>query len=1213
MLPTVRRVSVETATVAFVRPARSTEPGVCGEEEIVVAAPPPVPAARPARGFLRWMPVVGVLVGGGVLVAFLASGSGATHGTTALLWPIMMVGSLVTTLAYGSGSGTRNAELDQGRDRYLGYLAELGVRMTETAAVQRHRAECADPDPGALWALVGTGRMWERRPQHPDFGVVRIGVGEVDAAVRPVAPAPAALGESVDPVTAEAVRRFVEAHATLPLMPVTVALSRPGITAIEDRGTVRAAVCQVAVMHSPADVMVAVVAAAAERARWEWLKWLPHNRHPTLAGLCGPAPMFYDDVAAALAVERSGRCLVVVADGVEVTGAGDAAVLAVGAGGTSADLPDAMSPTDALACARRLSAYRGSERAERAGDWLDWMGLADIGDVEPDTLWRSRSHRRLRVPLGLCTTGEPLELDIREAAEGGMGPHGLCVGATGSGKSELLRTVALGMIAGHPPDVLNLILVDFKGGATFLGLDRARHVAAVITNLADEAPFVERMQDALLGEVNRRQRMLRDAGNLAGIAEYQRSRAEGAALPVLPTLFVIVDEFSELLSQHPDFLDVFVAIGRLGRSLGIHLLLASQRLDEGRLRGLETHLSYRICLKTLSAGESRAVLGVPDAYHLPGAPGAAYLKVGSGEPVRFQSVTVSAQCAGTAAAVVPLAGPVPFTAAPLGADAPPEHGAASGPRLLDTVLDALAGHGAPAHPVWLPPLERSPGLGAVLAETGGADLVVPIGLADNVFEHRRSVMLVDLSGAAGHVAVVGAPQAGKTTALRTLVLALAATHDPRQIQLYCLDFGGGLSTLAGLPHVGAVAGRRDPELVARVVAEIAALTRRREARFAAHGIDSIAEYRRRRAGRDPATLDDPFGDVFLAIDGWAVLRQDFDTLDTTITALAAEGLSVGVHVLLSANRWADIRPALRDQIGTRIELRLGDPLDSEIDRARARNVPSGRPGRGLTGQGMPLTIALPRLDDADPATHLAVRHGDSRAPEIRALPTRVDHRTLAVPRRGLLLGVDEVRLEPVALDFHAQPHLLILGDTGAGKTATLRTLCHEIVRAAAGRPARLIVVDPRRTLPDLSGAERVDGPAQLGEVVDDLLSSLGPRMAGRRRDEPDVHLVVDDYDLVSTANPNPLQALQSLVPHARDIGLHLVVARRSAGAARALYEPFLAAIRECDAMGLQMSVGTDEGPLFAKARPRPLPPGRATLVSRAAGEVLVQVAWIDPP
>ena len=139
-----------------------------------------------------------------------------------------------------------------------------------------------------------------------------------------------------------------------------------------------------------------------------------------------------------------------------------------------------------------------------------------------------------------------------------MGPHGLCIGATGSGKSEFLRTVALGMIACHSPEDLNLVLVDFKGGATFSGLEPAPHVAAVITNLSDKAALVSRMRDALTGEMNRRQEVLRAAGNLDGIAAYKRARRSELNDRPLPTLFIIVDEFSELLSQHPDFADVFV-------------------------------------------------------------------------------------------------------------------------------------------------------------------------------------------------------------------------------------------------------------------------------------------------------------------------------------------------------------------------------------------------------------------------------------------------------------------------------------------------------------------------------------------------------------------------------------------------------------------------------------------------------------------------------
>ena len=288
----------------------------------------------------------------------------------------------------------------------------------------------------------------------------------------------------------------------------------------------------------------------------------------------------------------------------------------------------------------------------------------------------------------------------------------------------------------------------------------------------------------------------------------------------LPALFIIVDEFSELLSQHPDFAEVFVAIGRLGRSLGMHLLLASQRLDEGRLRGLESHLSYRVCLKTLSVNESRIVLGTSDAYELPGTPGAAYLRVGTDDLVRFQTAYVSGPCYTQTLDEGSLPQPDPrvrlFTTEPIGLIMTANGGKKLGerPTVLQTVVERLSGHGPRAHEVWLPPLGAAPPLDDVLADAGpmGA-LTVPIGSVDRPFEQRRTPLIVDLSGAAGNVAVVGAPQSGKSTALRTLITALAVTHDPRMVQFYCLDFGGGaLASLRDWPHVGSVAGRADPEL-----------------------------------------------------------------------------------------------------------------------------------------------------------------------------------------------------------------------------------------------------------------------------------------------------------------------------------------------------------------------------------------------------------------
>ena len=237
----------------------------------------------------------------------------------------------------------------------------------------------------------------------------------------------------------------------------------------------------------------------------------------------------------------------------------------------------------------------------------------------------------LRAPIGFSSS--PVYLDIKEAALGGIGPHGLCIGATGSGKSELLKSVVVSFAHQHTAEELNFILVDFKGGASFLGLERLPHTSAVITNLADEAGLVDRMQDSLLGEMHRRQERLRRA-NMTTAAEFNR------AFPgKMPALFIVVDEFSELLHARPEFAEVFAAIGRLGRSLRMHLLLASQRLEEGRLRGLESHLSYRIALRTFSAVESRSLIGSTAAYELPSQPGAAILA--AQDQVRFQSAYVS--------------------------------------------------------------------------------------------------------------------------------------------------------------------------------------------------------------------------------------------------------------------------------------------------------------------------------------------------------------------------------------------------------------------------------------------------------------------------------------------------------------------------------------------------------------------------------------------
>lgn len=1192
---------------------------------IVVGAPPDLPPPAAAGLLPRLLPVALSVVSIAIMAVAFASGSGMARHPLFLAFPLTM---LVSALASGltGRARRRGGGIDADRGRYLEYLSRLGQSVSEVATAQRASAIGRHPDPDTLWTLIGGARMWQRRSSDADFCVVRVGMGTQPLARGLVAPELPA-EELRDPVTETALRGFLRAHSTT-VGPVTVDLRDESLVTIDGevsaaRGLLRAMICQLAVLHAPDQVRIAAAVSDPHRAHWEWLKWLPHNHHPGESDAAGPVRMVYPSAAQAqraLAGVAATRVVVVVELDEGATAISGAAAIAIGAGNDGAppairrsaetapiSCPDWMAPVDALVCARRLAGHRGSAAGADPG-WPELIGLHDPQRFDPATLWRGQGRRdRLRVPLGTTMQGAPLELDIKEPAENGMGPHGLCIGATGSGKSELLRTIALGMMARNSPQTLNLLLIDFKGGATFLDYARAPHVAAVITNLADDAPLVGRMRDALAGEMNRRQRLLRAAG-CAGVEAYERARRRGGPLPDLPTLFVIVDEFSELLSQQPDFADTFVAIGRLGRSLGIHLLLASQRLDEGRLRGLEAHLSYRLCLKTLSAAESRTVLGNLDAYELPAAPGAGFLRIGGGEPIRFQAASVSGPLRTDpphAASPAVQRSVQAFTTRVTGTVRPARAANVTPPLAISrVVLDRLRGQGPPAHRVWLPPLGPAPQLHTLLdgaVRTPAGLTAVPIGIVDRPFEQRRTPLMVDLSGAAGNVAIVGGPQSGKSTALRTLITALAATHDPSEVQFYCLDFGGGtLSSARTLPHVGAVAGRAEPRLVGRIVAECEAVLRRRES----------------ASGR---ATDDPFGDVFLVIDGWATVRQEFETLEASITALATQGLSFGVHVVLSASRWADVRPSLRDQLGTRVELRLGDPADSELDRKAAAHVPHDTPGRGLSRDGLHMVIALPVAEVPD---------GNSVAPPIALLPDHIDRETLL---RGsgtelcgrVLLGVGERELRTLAIDFDAQPHLVIVGDKDCGKTATLRTLCRELVRTKTAAHAQLLIVDFRRTLLGVVESDHLRGyamsPAALAVLLPDVLGMLSARMpppdatqaelrTGSWWSGPDLYVVVDDYDLVT----NALAPVVEFLPYAQDLGLHLVVARRAAGAERTMFEPLLAGLRDLGCRSLMMSGSPSEGAPFGPARPVPLPAGRGILTSPTGDNDLIQVAWSPP-
>ncbi|MFG2403946.1 type VII secretion protein EccCa [Streptomyces brevispora] len=898
------------------------------------------------------------------------------------------------------------------------------------------------------------------------------------------------------------------------------------------------------------------------------------------------------------------------------------------------------------------------------------LGIDDVARLDLPQLWAPRGERAfLRVPIGISDSREPVLLDLKESSELGMGPHGLCVGATGSGKSELLRTLVLGLAATHPPEDLALVLVDYKGGATFAPFAGLPHVAGVITNLENQAGLVERVHSSLAGEVKRRQQALKDAGNVADIGDYAALRAEKRPdLDPLPHLFVVIDEFGELLTAKPDFIDLFLSIGRIGRSIGVHLLLSSQRIEGGRLKGLETYLSYRLGLRTFSADESRTVLDTTDAFHLPPLPGFGYLKVDTSHYTRFKAGYVSGGYRGPAQrteeeetgplalayeAFNTLSGPDSTQPA----QEPASRRRETGPTELGIMVDQLTGAAPGVRSIWLPPLPSAVALDTVAgpldvgprgmrlagARTGGGrpgarqhgPLLVPLGLLDDPAKQWQGQWFLDLTVAGGHAAVIGGPQSGKTTLLRTLVLSLALTHTPQEIGVYGLDLvGGGLQALSDLPHVGGIAGRADRERAARTVEEVRAMLAVREDLFREHGIDSVEQLRTlHAAGRLPRLAS---AEILLVIDGFGALRDDFEELDDAVADILKRGGGYGIHVVAGMLRWNDVRIAIQSNFGTRVELRLNDPGESSIDRKLAATLSPDEPGRILTDGKLFAQVALPRTDGAaDTADLGAVLERTARtvratwngelAQPVRVLPHILEPRLLpgpvAEPQR-VPLGLDQSALAPVLLDlFRHDQHLLVMGDSECGKTNLLRTVAHGLVDRYGEDDLVFAVMDPRRSLRGVVPEEFNGGYAYNSKLCAGLSAGIATELEKRLPDEnarledlepgswgkgPRIVVLVDDYDVLTTAGQSPLAAFLPYIPSAVDIGLHFVLTRRVAGASRGMYEPLVQGLRESGASALVMSGDRSEGQLFPGVYASQQAPGRGVFIQRGRPNRLIQ-------
>lgn len=577
----------------------------------------------------------------------------------------------------------------------------------------------------------------------------------------------------------------------------------------------------------------------------------------------------------------------------------------------------------------------------------------------------------------------------------------------------------------------------------------------------------------------------------------------------------------------------------------------------------------------------------------------------------------------------------------------------SGQKVLrEVVLEQLTTGENHAYRMWLPPLaDPTPVNELVARDYERRPLRIGIGVMDEPRRHRQEVWGIDVATAAGNIAVGGAPQTGKSTFLQTFIMSAAASHTPRQLQFYCVDMGGGgLMYIEDLPHVGGVATRAEPDRVNRVVAEVKAVLRQREQTFKQYRVGSMVDYRQMREDPNHPAAADPFGDVFLVIDGWPAFAAEFTDLEAVVQDIAGQGLAYGVHTVITTPRWTELRARVRDYLGTKVEFRLGDVNETQIDRI-TREIPVNRPGRAVSTEKHHLMIGVPRLDGVHSAEGLvpamaaavqeiSARHTDA-APRVRVLPSRVhlqqldptppgpesDYRT----RWTIPVGVRESDLTVAHNLMHTTPHHLIFGAPKSGKTTIATAVAQAICARNSPQQVRFMVADYRSALLEAVPESHLLPAGGINRNHDTLVESVKALVVNltkrlppadvtpaqlRQRSwwtGPDVVLLVDDWHMIVAAGGmvSPMAPLAPLLPAAADIGLHLVVTCQMSQAHRATLDKFVGTAYGAGTPTMFLSGEKQDFPsreIIVKKRP----PGQAFYVTPDAKEV-IQAAYVDPP
>jgi len=820
-----------------------------------------------------------------------------------------------------------------------------------------------------------------------------------------------------------------------------------------------------------------------------------------------------------------------------------------------------------------------------------------IGELDIAGSWRKsmlpENQEWLSAPIGLVSSKEVRTM-LFSAKAGGDGVHGMAAGTTGSGKSELIQTLISALAIKYDPRIVNFVLVDYKGGPTVEPFRQLPHAVDIATNLDGNA--VDRIFVAINAEMNRRSSILAQAG-VADLVEYRKKviptlRPESPLPRTFPHLFMIVDEFAEMVTQNPDYKAKFESITRLGRSFGVTLILATQRPSGVVTDQMRSNMKFRICLRVETADDSKEMLGRADGSALPAIGGRGYVQVGGGQLTEVQAawsgapydetkadpiysvdeiletidkkldpprsllgwlvgaMATEAKRQGIPKQFKPWPDPLPKNL-PINKPVNAEYmaGAKQGDEVVinPAVTDWMAN--TDAKPIWQRVDWKSP-----------TAFNIPVGILDNPYLAQQSVMTIKLLG--DPIAVFGASGRGKSTLLKSLVLSIAAKYSPSDVHIMALDFGrGGLKALRPLPHMAGIVEVNEEERVERLMRVARAAINDRQQKLQAY--DSFIDYNIQHP-------DAPMPILLVLIDNVSEFRELYERYQMELIALVRDGRSFGVFFVATASLTGDMPMKLFSVMTQRFTFTQNDPSDYSNIVGRGWTRINDEPGRGLTQEvvgetPMPLEFhaAIPLGDEDDETDYFrelpkrmakAWATVEAQSPEMKArkpqsvepLATVVDLNDLlpalggGKPKQAVPLGINDIDREPTVIDFAAKgPHLIVIGPPVTGKTTLVRSLTLALAHSYSPEQAALILIDPADPSRRFfnfggNGDNRLDKLPHVLATVSDVkeLDQVIKRLKAEY-DEPLIARLQDKSDVFRPQN-NQARTIYVIVDHYDD-------------------------------------------------------------------------------